>query len=272
MEFQLTIDCHNDLGEGPLWDPREKTLYWLDINKAKIQRRNAQGTVQVFEMPFKVTALGLRQSGGFVAATERGFHFWDGQGTALKFITHPEDGKAGARFNDGKVDRGGRFWAGTMDPRSATSALYRLDPDHTYTRMAEGITISNGLGWDPNNHRMYYVDTLAYVVYAYNFNARKGSLSGRRRLGGNQVQRVDDLLDDLMGLCRPANEEPIRAFVHHDLATRRQQAVQYGLHLGGLRVSQHVGLELAGRRFPDKLGPSRGKGGRQSDQQHRNCR
>ncbi len=81
---------------------------------------------------------------------------------------------------DGKVDRGGRFWAGTMDPRSATSALYRLDPDHTYTRMAEGITISNGLGWDPNNHRMYYVDTLAYVVYAYNFNARKGSLSGRR--------------------------------------------------------------------------------------------
>ena len=180
MEFQLTIDCHNDLGEGPLWDPRENALYWLDINKAKIQRRAASGEIKVFQMPFKVTALGLRQSGGFIAATERGFHFWDGKGTKLKFIAHPEDGKAGARFNDGKVDRGGRFWAGTMDPRSATSALYRLDPDRTVTPMEKGIIISNGLGWDLNNHRMYYVDSLHYVVYVYNFNARKGSLSGRR--------------------------------------------------------------------------------------------
>ena len=131
-------------------------------------------------MSFKVTALGLRQSGGFITATERGFHFWDGKSTTLKFITHPEEGKAGARFNDGKVDRGGRFWAGTMDPRNATSALYRLDPDCMVTQMDKGITISNGLGWSPDNHRMYYADTQHHVVYAYNFNARKGSLSGRR--------------------------------------------------------------------------------------------
>jgi sugar lactone lactonase YvrE len=180
LDFLLTINCHNDLGEGPLWDPRENALYWLDINQAKIQRRDTNGTVQVFDMPFKVTALGLRKAGGFIAASERGFHYWDGQGTALEFIAHPEQGKAGARFNDGKVDRAGRFWAGTMDPRSATSALYRLNTNLQVNRMETDITISNGIGWSPDNKVMYYVDTLHYVVYTYDFDLAKGKLSNRR--------------------------------------------------------------------------------------------
>ena len=91
------LDCSNDLGEGPIWDAREGALFWLDINRAKIQHHDPQSKdMIVFEMPFKVTALGLRKRGGFVCATEKGFHFWDGKGTELEFISHPEEGKAEA--------------------------------------------------------------------------------------------------------------------------------------------------------------------------------
>ena len=181
MDFQLTIKCHNDLGEGPLWDARTGCLYWLDINRAQILRHTKQSEkIKVFEMPIRVTALGLRQSGGFVCATDQGLHFWDGKGTALEFISNPEKGKAGARFNDGKVDRAGRFWAGTMDPRNATSALYRLDADLNVHKMEDGITISNGIGWSLNNSIMYYADTLTYTVFAYDFDLKTGEISGKR--------------------------------------------------------------------------------------------
>jgi len=174
-------NCHNDLGEGPIWNAREGALYWLDINRAKIPRHDPQSKdMIVFDMPFKVTALRLRKRGGFVCATEKGFHFWDGKGTELKFINDPEEGKAGARFNDGKVDRAGRFWAGTMDARNATSALYRLDADLSVRRMAEGITISNGIGWSPDNRKMYYADSLRYTVYEYAFDLRSEAISDRR--------------------------------------------------------------------------------------------
>jgi len=174
-------NCHNDLGEGPIWNAREGALYWLDINRAKIQRHDPQSKdMIVFDMPFKVTALRLRKRGGFVCATEKGFHFWDGKGTELEFISHPEQGKAGARFNDGKVDRAGRFWAGTMDPRNASSALYRLDADLSVRRMAEGITISNGIGWSSDNRKMYYADSLRYTVYEYAFDLQSGAISDRR--------------------------------------------------------------------------------------------
>jgi sugar lactone lactonase YvrE len=114
-----------------------------------------------------------------VCATEKGLQFWDGKGSTLQFITHPEEDKAGARFNDGKVDHAGRFWAGTMDPPNATSALYRLDADLSVHRMVEGVTISNGIGWSPDNRHMYYVDTLRHTVYDYCFDLQSGEISDR---------------------------------------------------------------------------------------------
>ncbi|MBU1978110.1 MAG: SMP-30/gluconolactonase/LRE family protein [Gammaproteobacteria bacterium] len=78
MHKRQTLKCQIDIGEGPIWDTREKALYWLDINRAKIQHYNPQSKdVKVFDMPMRVTALGLHPGSGFVRATEKGFHFWD---------------------------------------------------------------------------------------------------------------------------------------------------------------------------------------------------
>ncbi len=177
------LSCKNDLGEGPLWHPGEESLYWVDIHGRKVLRYHPErGDYKVFSMPMKVTALALRERGGFVIASDSGLHFWDPATGESSFITHPEAGKDGARFNDGKVDRFGRFWAGTMEPASATSALYRLDVDGSLHQVESGITISNGIGWSPDNTTMYYVDSLRYTINAYDFDFVSGAIRNRRNL------------------------------------------------------------------------------------------
>jgi sugar lactone lactonase YvrE len=153
----------------------------VDITGKKIQRYfPASGQTEVFEVPRMVSALGLRQSGGFVCAAEDGFHFWSPEGNQFDPIKDPEKGKQGARFNDGKVDRAGRFWAGSMTPQGASSALYRLDPDLAVHRMVSDITISNGIGWSPDNQTMYYVDSNRLVIYAFDFDSNTGEISQQR--------------------------------------------------------------------------------------------
>ncbi|HEY60110.1 MAG TPA: SMP-30/gluconolactonase/LRE family protein [Anaerolineae bacterium] len=177
------LACQNITGEGPLWHPNEYKLYWVDILGEKIQRYDPQSfAYEQFTVGEPISVIGLREKGGFIAAGKQGFAFWDAESNQVKHITHPEQDKPEARFNDGKVDHAGRFWAGTMTPQGATSTLYRLDPDLQVHRMVEGVTISNGIGWSPDSHTMYYVDTLRYVLYAYDFDLELGKISNRRTL------------------------------------------------------------------------------------------
>jgi sugar lactone lactonase YvrE len=181
MEVTQVIHCQNILGEGPLWHPGEGALYWVDITGKKIQHYSPSSEKsEIFEVPRMVSALGLRQAGGFVCAAEDGFHFWTPEGNRFEPIHDPEKGKQGARFNDGKVDRAGRFWAGSMTPQGASSALYRLDRDLSVHRMVSDITISNGIGWSPDNQTMYYVDSNRLVIYAFDFDSNTGEISQQR--------------------------------------------------------------------------------------------
>ena len=131
-------------------------------------------------MPFKVSLIAFRTMGGFICGTENGFYFWDLDTQNLEFITHPESGKKDSRFNDGKVDRMGRLWTGTMTTQGATSSLYRMDGDLSVTTMVSNITISNGIGWSPDNTIMYYVDSLRYVINAFDFDIKHGTISNQR--------------------------------------------------------------------------------------------
>jgi len=175
------VACQNRLGEGPLWHPDEKALYWVDIEGKKIQRYYpVSGKYEAFDTPLRVTLLAFRENGGAVCATENGFHFWERETNAFTFISDPEAGKEGARFNDGKSDRAGRLWAGTMRPSDATSALYRMDADLSVRKILDGITISNGIGWSPDNRTMYYVDSLRYVMYVVDYDLANGAATNQR--------------------------------------------------------------------------------------------
>jgi sugar lactone lactonase YvrE len=78
-------------------------------------------------------------------------------------------------MNDGRVDAAGRFWVGSKGP-SRSSALFRLDPNGMVSTILEGVTISNGIDWSPDNRSCYYVDSGAATLYRYRFNLEQGIL------------------------------------------------------------------------------------------------
>jgi sugar lactone lactonase YvrE len=179
-DVEHILASHNELGEGPLWHADEQALYWVDIEAGRIHRFYPDvGKHDVFELGIPIGALSFRAGGGLVLATRDGFALWDADSQRLALIANPEPGKTGARFNDGKVDPQGRFWAGTM-AEGATSALYRLNPDGSVHTMITGVTISNGIGWSPDGTTMYFTDTRRYTIDAYDFDPAAGLISNRR--------------------------------------------------------------------------------------------
>ncbi len=183
VPVECVVDCANRLGEVPVWDVAEQALYWIDIEGCLLQRLHpASGRTRQWRLPERVGSLALRERGGIVLALASGFAFFDPETGHMERLAAPEADKPGNRFNDGKCDRRGRFWAGTMDDslQSHTAALYRLDPDLTCRRMERGVGISNSLAWSPDNSTFYFADTLVRTIFAYDFDLDAGAISNKR--------------------------------------------------------------------------------------------
>ncbi len=190
-EPRLVVDAKNKLGEVPVWCPIQQALYWVDIEGRLLQRLTpATGLVRRWTMPERIGSFALRAGGGLVCAFASGFAFFDLETEAVEWIARPEAGTPRNRFNDGKCDRAGRFWAGTMDDRLSehTGALYRLDPDRSVHRMAEGVGISNSLAWSPDDRLFYFADTMDRAIYAYDYDARSGAIANRRVFADHKDQ------------------------------------------------------------------------------------
>jgi sugar lactone lactonase YvrE len=185
IEAQHVLGVKHALGEGPLWNAEEQALYWVDIPNCRVCRfYPATGVHECFDVDQRITALGLRASGGLIVTAAKGFASWDPQTQALDLISAPEEVEnPHVRFNDAAVDRKGRFWAGTMnevDPAAADGCLYRLDPDGACHRVETGFTISNGVGWSPDNGTMYFTDSSRRVILAYDYDLETGAITHRR--------------------------------------------------------------------------------------------
>ena len=183
MEVTCVLDCRAELGEGPLWDVAEQVLWWVDIKRRLIHRTDpASAHDLTFAAPQDLGCLAIRAQGGLVVTMSSGFYFFDSTSGHFEPICDPEGHKPENRFNDGKPDRQGRFWAGTMHDRAKHSSggLYRLDADLTCRRMVSDIHVSNGLAWSPASRTMYYADSVPSQVWAWDFEAEAGEISNRR--------------------------------------------------------------------------------------------
>ena len=172
------------LGEGPMWDSKEKKLYWLDIVEHSAHCLSIETNEhKSWKMPGVIGALVLRASGGLIVAVGDSIYSLELENNKLeKIVTLPSITHTELRFNDGKCDRLGRLWVGIADSKleNPQGGLFRIDADGTATQMEKGITISNGLGWSPDDKKFYYTDTLRHCVYQYDFDLASGLISNRR--------------------------------------------------------------------------------------------
>jgi L-arabinonolactonase len=183
MRIEVLVDVKTILGEGPLWDVEEERLYWIDSFGMNVFRCTHDGReIRAWDVPQKIGSMALRRSGGAVLSLARGFHFLDFKTGEVELIVDPEPGKPNNRINDGKVDKRGRFVAGSMDTmeEGPNGALYRLDPDLSLHKIQDGIIVSNGPCWSPDGRTFYFADTWSGEIWAYDWDLDTGTPSHRR--------------------------------------------------------------------------------------------
>ena len=180
-KVRCLADVQAVLGEGPVWVTREAALYWLDIKGRKIFRLDGSGALTEWPTPMRVGSLAPCRSGGFIGGTEEGIARIDLDEARFDIIANPEEALPGNLFNDGKVDRRGRFWAGTMDNREqdASGSLYCVEPDLQWAVVDSDYRVTNGPAFSPAGDIMYHNDSARQVTYAFNMDA-DGQVANRR--------------------------------------------------------------------------------------------
>ena len=173
------------VGEGPVWDEREQALYLVDIVGKVVHRYDlASETTRTWNVGNIIGSMALRERSGAIVALRDGIHALDFASGALEPHALPKDLNPRVQFNDGKVDRRGRFIVGSGDSQlrdtQAIGSLYRLDTDGTLTELDANIAISNGPCWSPDNKTLYFSDSLPYSIYAYDYDIETGSVANRR--------------------------------------------------------------------------------------------
>ena len=176
--FICVLDSKASLGECPVWSARERALYWVDINAPSLNRFDpATGRNDAMPMPESIGSFALRTAGGFIVALRGGVWLARADGTLDRKIADAPYDPAHHRFNDGRCDPQGRFFAGTMNERrdASTGELLRIDADYTMTPILTDIMISNGLAWSPDGRTMYHADTPTHIVRAFDYDAATGT-------------------------------------------------------------------------------------------------
>lgn len=179
-QAKLVLDTQSTLGEGSLWNYKTGELMWVDIKKEIL---NIYDPVTGFNREmFTGQMIGTvvpTESGNALVALQNGIYYFTVETGAKVFLADPEIDLPDNRFNDGKCDPSGRFWAGTISTKGdmEVAALYRFDPDTTIHKMVDKVSISNGIVWSADKTKMYYIDTPTQKVMAYNYDDATGEIS-----------------------------------------------------------------------------------------------
>lgn len=190
LQVSCVANVQNRLGEGPHWAVVEQILYWTDIENAVLHALSpVDGTVRQWPMPERLTCVATRARGGLVVTFASGFAFLDVATGAVTRLCSPESGMPGNRFNDGKCDRQGRFWAGTMHNEGVerSGALYRLNPDLSCHQIHRDVGIPNSIAVSPDGGVLYFADTMSGAIYQYDLDQVTGTLGARREFARTEA-------------------------------------------------------------------------------------
>ncbi|MFP6745697.1 MAG: SMP-30/gluconolactonase/LRE family protein [Alphaproteobacteria bacterium] len=173
MKIERIGEDSYELGESPIWDPVDGALYFVDSLAHAVDPRN--GGIRRWDVA-------LRAGGGAVLAMDDGYHAFDFETGVATPIVEPEAGRDDLCFNDGKVDRQGRFVVGSMHTGASEplGALYRLDADLGCSSVDGDYICSNGPCWSPDGATLYVTDTYAEAIFAYDYDTATGAVDNRR--------------------------------------------------------------------------------------------
>ncbi|XP_027715243.1 regucalcin-like isoform X2 [Vombatus ursinus] len=188
IKIESVIPDSSRCGESPVWEEKSNSLLYVDIPSKKIFRWNSlTKQVQEVTLDSPVSSVAIRRSGGYVATVGTRFCALNWEDQLLTDLCSVDKDKKNNRFNDGKVDPAGRYFAGTMAEETAPAvlerhqgSLYALFPNGTVEKYFDRVDISNGLDWSMDNKIFYYIDSLSYSVDAFDYDLQTGKIANRR--------------------------------------------------------------------------------------------
>ncbi|NEI72556.1 SMP-30/gluconolactonase/LRE family protein [Rhizobium lusitanum] len=275
IDAEPLFEIATELGEGPLWVADQRMFYCIDVTGRTIWRRDidARQTTS-FRLAGMPGSIAHRSQGGLLAALRNSLALLDFDlETETKLPVPVDFGKE--RFNDGKCDRRGRFFVGTID-RATTApvgGLYRLDADLTMTRVAGDICLSNGIAWSPDDRTLYHCESRPGYVYAYDYDIDEGTVSNRRihidltsgkaspdgctvdaegclwiaECGAGAIGRYDPKGKRIGGIDVPVGRPTSVMFGGDDLATLYITSMRYDLSPEEIAAQPLAGCVLAAR-------------------------
>jgi len=249
-EVRLLFQQNNELSEGPLWDDKTQTLYWLDIARGTIFRSRwgqpTPSTPEAWSPSLRVGAIGLAEDGSLVGALEEGVARLE-WGQPPQMMVRPTFDRTLVCYNDGKVGPDGAFWVGGKDRAHASplAPLERITAAGEQTVRVQGLTISNGLDWSPDGRWFYLADSIPRVIWRYRWDQATATISDRQvfcdgteapgvpdglavdsegcvwsaRWGGSQVVRLSPEGRVLARVALPVSQVSSCAFAGPDLKT-----------------------------------------------------
>jgi sugar lactone lactonase YvrE len=187
-ELIQVIPSQNQLGENALWHPQHRAIYWIDIMAGDIHKYSIDNqTHQQYHLPYRIGSFAFltdQNEYQVIVAFEQGFALYHLENHAMTWLSQPEITQLGNRFNDGRTDRYGNFWAGTMVETRHTpdqqGSLYRVDHQGQHHKIFSDIMISNGLCWSPDGSIMYHADSERHCIYRYNYCQQSHELSQKQ--------------------------------------------------------------------------------------------
>jgi sugar lactone lactonase YvrE len=179
MAVERVVASADQLGECPIWDERMGALWWVDIHGAALKRWDGS-ELKVIPMPEAPGSIALREAGGMIVALASGIFTLGTE--APKLLVRPEGHAKGLRFNDGRCDRAGRFWVGTLREPSfpPEGVLYRVEANGRSSPVRTRIQVPNSIAFSPDGRTMYFADSPRHKIWAFDYDPESGEISGER--------------------------------------------------------------------------------------------
>ena len=170
MKARCVLQAQAGLAEGPHWWAEKGVLLWVDIEASRVGFFDpVTGRNRFLVVPSHAGAVVPMSDGELLVATAQGFVRLHPDSGVVSSLHDPEHDQPGNRFNDGKCDPWGRFWAGSMayDFAAGAGSLWRVNADFSCVRQQQGLTISNGLAWSQDRGTLYFIDSPTLKVMAF---------------------------------------------------------------------------------------------------------